>query len=288
MDIDFASLAAQIAADVPGLRGCIIVSRDGLVLGAYPHEGESILRPAWLRFGSMGAVEKGFIQFPGELWVYASHGPYASFATSDQTSRPGFVLDQMQQLLASAQESRAAAQQGVTIPESPVVQQPMAAPAQPPMQAQPMAQPVAQPPVAQPPAAPPPAPAPVADPGYAQPPQAAPAAPPAQPVQPESVQAPPQAAPPQPTAPLAAQPQPEPAATEPPPVPVAPGPPVGYHADYGGSEPAAPAAPETAPDQAPAPALQAADDIQIDRVALAQEFASLLAETGYDDEDDSA
>lgn len=284
MDIDFASLAAQIAADVPGLRGCIIVSRDGLVLGAYPHEGESILRPAWLRFGSMGAVEKGFIQFPGELWVYASHGPYASFATADQTSRPGFVLDQMQQLLASAQESRAAAQQGVTIPESPVVQQPMAAPAQPPMQAPPVAQPpVAQPPVAQPPAAPPPAPAPVADPGYAQPPQTVP------PVPPEPVQAPPQAAPPQPATPPAAQPpQPEPAATEPPPVPVAPGPPVGYHADYGGSEPAAPAAPETAPDQVPAPALQAADDIQIDRVALAQEFASLLAETGYDDEDDSA
>ncbi len=106
MDIDFSSLAARIAADIQDLRGCVIVSRDGLVLGSHPAEAENILKPAWLRFASLGDVEKGFIQFSGELWVYVRRGPYASFAVSSSLSRPGLLLDQLEQVLLAAEEAR--------------------------------------------------------------------------------------------------------------------------------------------------------------------------------------
>ena len=110
MDMDFSTLAARIAADMQDLRGCVIVSRDGLVLGSHPADAESILRPAWLRFASLGDVEKGFIQFSGELWVYVRRGPYASFAVSSSVSRPGLLLDELEQVLLSAEEARGAAQ----------------------------------------------------------------------------------------------------------------------------------------------------------------------------------
>ena len=106
MDIDFSSLAARIAADMQDLRGCVIVSRDGLVLGSHPADAESILRPAWLRFASLGDVEKGFLQFAGELWVYVRKGPYASFAVSNSVSRPGLLLDELEHVLATAEEAR--------------------------------------------------------------------------------------------------------------------------------------------------------------------------------------
>lgn len=106
MDIDFSSLAARIASDMQDLRGCVIVSRDGLVLGSHPADAENILRPAWLRFASLGDVEKGFIQFSGELWVYVRRGPYASFAVSNSVSRPGLLLDELEQVLLAAEEAR--------------------------------------------------------------------------------------------------------------------------------------------------------------------------------------
>lgn len=112
MDIDFSSLAARIAADIQDLRGCVIVSRDGLVLGSHPAEAENILKPAWLRFASLGDVEKGFIQFSGELWVYVRRGPYASFAVSSSLSRPGLLLDQLEQVLLAAEEARGSGQGG--------------------------------------------------------------------------------------------------------------------------------------------------------------------------------
>jgi hypothetical protein len=106
MDIDFSSLASRIGADIEGLRGCIIVSRDGLVLGGYPAEGEKLLRPAWLRFAALGDVERGFIEFSGDLWVYVHRGPYAAFAVSAPTGRPGLLIDELEQVLLSAEEAR--------------------------------------------------------------------------------------------------------------------------------------------------------------------------------------
>lgn len=103
---DFNALAAAVAAGVDDVRGCLIVSRDGLVLGAYPASGEAEAKPAWLRLAALGEVERGFLQFGTQVWCYVRRGPYAAFTLAGQGVRPGLVIDRMEQALLSAEESR--------------------------------------------------------------------------------------------------------------------------------------------------------------------------------------
>ncbi len=104
---DFSAIAARIAVSVGQLKGCIILTRDGLVVGSYPPSDESPVQRAWLRFAALGDPEKGFVEFGDELWVYVRRGPYAAFVLSEASARPGLVIDQLQQLLLSAEEARA-------------------------------------------------------------------------------------------------------------------------------------------------------------------------------------
>jgi predicted regulator of Ras-like GTPase activity (Roadblock/LC7/MglB family) len=46
---DFNALASSLAHCVGDVRGCLILSRDGLVLGAHPAEGEDVPTPACVR-----------------------------------------------------------------------------------------------------------------------------------------------------------------------------------------------------------------------------------------------
>lgn len=104
---DFNALAAAVAAGVSDVRGCLILSRDGLVLGAYPPSGEEAARPAWLRLARIGDFERGFLQLGTEIWCYVRRGPYAAFTLAGLEVRPGLVIDQMEQALLAAEESRA-------------------------------------------------------------------------------------------------------------------------------------------------------------------------------------
>ena len=65
---DLSTLAARLAAGVGDVRGCLIVSRDGLVMGAYPGDGEAQLKPAWLRFAAMGEPELIEYSFVEPVW----------------------------------------------------------------------------------------------------------------------------------------------------------------------------------------------------------------------------
>jgi hypothetical protein len=103
---DFTALAASLSAGVGDVRGCLILSRDGLVLGAHPDGEEDLVKPAWLRFATLGEPERGFVQFGTEVWCYARRGAYAAFALAGTTVRPGLVIDQMEQVLMSAEETR--------------------------------------------------------------------------------------------------------------------------------------------------------------------------------------
>lgn len=226
MDIDFSALAARIGSDVDGIKGCIVVSRDGLVLGSHPPDGEAILRPAWLRFAALGEVSRGFIEFPGEIWVYLQRGSFAAFAICTDAARPGLILDEIEQNLLTAEESR------VRSPATPVGggEAPRSKPRAP-LHPEPRQAP------------------PATAPAFAEPAQ------PAAEASPSSQAAPISAAAPDTTSP--------PAQTTPAFTPI-------QSADSGFS--------------APAPAAAAESDV--DRVLLAQEFAQLLGESGYDDEDD--
>ncbi len=103
---DYSGLAARAAAGVGGLRGCLILSRDGLVLGAHPDDDEGLAKPSWLRFATLGEPERSFVEFPDQVWVYVHRGPYAAFAVADAGVRPGLVIDQLEQALLTAEESR--------------------------------------------------------------------------------------------------------------------------------------------------------------------------------------
>ncbi len=115
---DFSVLASRIAVSVGEVRGCVLLSRDGLVLGSYPVQEESLVKPAWLRFAALGDPEKGFVEFGDELWVYVRRGPYAAFAVSAATVRPGLLMDQLEQALLAAEEARSR-REALKVPEVP-------------------------------------------------------------------------------------------------------------------------------------------------------------------------
>jgi hypothetical protein len=102
---DFSDLAARIGTSVGELRGCLILSRGGLVLGSYP-DGDTSTKPAWIRFATMGDPEKAFIEFGDETWAYVRRGPYAAFAVAGINVRPGLLLEQLEQAILVAEEAR--------------------------------------------------------------------------------------------------------------------------------------------------------------------------------------
>ena len=107
MEIDFSALASRVAA-FSDVLGCIILSTDGLVLGAFPPadgDGDGI-KGAWLRFAAVGEPERGFLKIDGQVWAYTSSGTYAAFAVATGTTRPGILLDHLEQTLLVAGESR--------------------------------------------------------------------------------------------------------------------------------------------------------------------------------------
>jgi hypothetical protein len=103
---DFDALAAALGAGIADIRGCLILSRDGLVLAGHPNAAEQELKAAWLRFAALGEPERGFVQFGTEIWSYARRGAYASFAVTGIGVRPGLVIDHMEQMLPGADASR--------------------------------------------------------------------------------------------------------------------------------------------------------------------------------------
>jgi hypothetical protein len=253
---EFSGLAARVAASVSDLRGCLVLDRDGLVLGAYPEGQEAAVKSAWLRFAGLGEADKGFVEFGDVLWAYVRRGPYAAFAVSGTQARPGFVMDQLEQILLTAEEVRAK-RDALRVPEvapapssrprTPLHPEPRAAPPADVQPAPAAAQPTA------PPARPPTRPAP---------PAVAPVSPPRA-----------GAAPTSPTGPPGVRPSPAPVrpASGPPAAPTpAPGPAPG------------PEAPRPSTGRPPPKADE--EHGEVDPVLLAQEFSRLLQETGDGDE----
>jgi hypothetical protein len=113
---DFSALAQRVALGVGDVPGCLILSRDGLVLGSYPDDDNDRVKQAWLRFATLGSAEKGFIEFVDQIWVYAHRGPYAAFAVADISVRPGLLLDMLEQALLEAEESRTR-REGLRLPD---------------------------------------------------------------------------------------------------------------------------------------------------------------------------
>lgn len=103
---DFNALAAALGAGIHDVRSCLILSSDGLVLGAHPESAEEDARPARIKVAALGEPERGFLQFGTEVWCYVRRGPYAALAITGTSIRPGLVLDQMEQALLAAEDAR--------------------------------------------------------------------------------------------------------------------------------------------------------------------------------------
>lgn len=103
---EFTALAQQVAVGAGDVRGCLIVSRDGLILGEFPAGDEAVAKPAWLRFAALGEPQKGFVEFPDQTWAYVHRGPYAAFAVAEPSVRPGLLMDRLEQALLLAEEAR--------------------------------------------------------------------------------------------------------------------------------------------------------------------------------------
>ena len=104
---DYSALAQRIALSATGVRGSLILSRDGLVLGAFPDEDEGLAKSAWLRFASLGEPERSFVEFGDQTWAFVKRGPYAAFSVAEPGTRPGVLVDQMEQVLLTAEDGRA-------------------------------------------------------------------------------------------------------------------------------------------------------------------------------------
>ncbi len=104
---DYSALAQRISVSVREVRGCLLLSRDGMILGAYPEEDEGLAKGAWLRFCALGEPDKSFVEFADQVWAYVKRGAYASFAVAEAGVRPGILLDQLDQALMTADEGRA-------------------------------------------------------------------------------------------------------------------------------------------------------------------------------------
>src|SRR5919198_4987499 len=106
METDFTALASRVAARAEML-GCLILSRDGLVLGAFPPRGERDVTQSWLTFSALGQPMRGFLTFRDELWAYTTHGDFGAFAVAAPTARAGIVIDVLEQALMEVQEAHA-------------------------------------------------------------------------------------------------------------------------------------------------------------------------------------
>ncbi len=105
---EYVALAQRVVLTMGDVHGCLVLSRDGLILAAFPEEAEdALMKPAWLRFVAMGEVRRSFVEFGDQIWGFVHRGPYAAFVVAGVSVRPGIILDQLEQVLLLAEDGRA-------------------------------------------------------------------------------------------------------------------------------------------------------------------------------------
>ena len=105
MSVDLAPLARSVRS-LPGVRGCVLLSQDGLVLASDPESVEGEASAFWVRLGAIGDVQKGFVATDQCLWAFCQRGPYQLLVQADATVRPGVVLGAVEQALLAADQTR--------------------------------------------------------------------------------------------------------------------------------------------------------------------------------------
>ena len=117
---DYSALAQRVSLSITGIRGCLMLSRDGMILGAYPEgDAEGELRAAWVRFAGVGDPERSYIEFPDQTWAFVRRGAYGAFAIADIGVRPGVLVDMLDQALMAGEQDRVHDREMMRLPEAP-------------------------------------------------------------------------------------------------------------------------------------------------------------------------
>jgi hypothetical protein len=115
---DYSALAQRVSLSIEGIRGCLMLSRDGMVLGAHPEDAEAHLRTAWVRFTGVGDPERSYVEFPDQIWAFVRRGGYAAFAVADVGVRPGVLVDVLEQALIGGEQDRVHDRETMRLPEA--------------------------------------------------------------------------------------------------------------------------------------------------------------------------
>lgn len=117
---DYSALAQRVSMSIGGVRGCLMLSRDGMVLGAHPEgEAETHIRSSWMRFAAVGDPERSYVEYPDQVWAFVRRGSYAAFAVADAGVRPGVLVDLLDQALMVGEQDRARDRETMRLPEAP-------------------------------------------------------------------------------------------------------------------------------------------------------------------------
>jgi len=117
---DYSSLAQRVSMSAPGVRGCLLLSRDGLVLGAHPEgDAEAHVKEAWVRFAAVGEPDRSYLEFPDQVWAFVRRGGYAAFAVAEAGVRPGVLVDLLDQALMAGEQERSRDRETLRLPEAP-------------------------------------------------------------------------------------------------------------------------------------------------------------------------
>jgi hypothetical protein len=118
---DYSALAQRVSMTITGVRGCLMLSRDGMILGAHPEgEAETHIRSSWMRFAAIGDPERSYVEFPDQVWAFVRRGGYSAFAVADPGVRPGVLVDLLEQALMVGEQDRARDRETMRLPEAPV------------------------------------------------------------------------------------------------------------------------------------------------------------------------
>jgi hypothetical protein len=117
---DYSALAQRVSMSITGVRGCLMLSRDGMVLGAHPEgEAETHIRASWMRFAAVGDPERSYVEYPDQVWAFVRRGGYSAFAVADAGVRPGVLVDLLEQALMVGEQDRARDRDTMRLPEAP-------------------------------------------------------------------------------------------------------------------------------------------------------------------------
>jgi hypothetical protein len=116
---DYSVLAQRVSLSVTGIRGCLMLSRDGMILGAHPEgDDETALHAAWVRFAGVGDPERSYVEFPDQIWAFVRRGSYGAFAVADVGVRPGVLVDMLEQALMAGEQERANDREMMRVPDA--------------------------------------------------------------------------------------------------------------------------------------------------------------------------